>query len=174
MSRMWITRRRTIALLVPVALLALAALVAAPTFADEGRGFKADLSGYEETPVTLSTPGHGAFKAMVSGDGASISYELSYGDLESAAFAAHIHLGMPATTGGVIAFLCGGGGKPDCPPTGGTVTGMIVAADVIGPAGQGIAAGEFEELLAAMRVGATYANVHTSTRPGGEIRGLIR
>jgi len=45
MTRMRITKRKTIALLVPVALLALAALVAAPTFADEGRTFRATLTG---------------------------------------------------------------------------------------------------------------------------------
>jgi hypothetical protein len=44
---------------------------------------------------------------------------------------------------------------------------------VIGPAGQGIAAGEFEEILRAMRSGVTYVNDHTDKHPGGEIRGLI-
>jgi hypothetical protein len=37
----------------------------------------------------------------------------------------------------------------------------------------GIAPGEFDELIAAIRAGATYANVHTVGRPGGEIRGQI-
>ena len=40
-------------------------------------------------------------------------------------------------TGGVSAFLCGGGGKPAC--AGGVATGEIVAANVLGPAAQGIA-----------------------------------
>jgi hypothetical protein len=44
---------------------------------------------------------------------------------------------------------------------------------VIGPAGQGIAAGEFAELLAAMRAGVTYVNVHSTLYPGGEIRAQI-
>jgi len=34
-------------------------------------------------------------------------------------------------------------------------------------------AGEFDEFIAAMRAGVTYANVHTSQFPGGEIRGQI-
>jgi hypothetical protein len=55
------------------------------------------------------------------------------------------------------------------------VSGVIDAADVIGPAGQGIEAGSFEELVRAMRGGVTYANVHTTPRwPGGEIRGQIQ
>jgi hypothetical protein len=45
---------------------------------------------------------------------------------------------------------------------------------VIGPLGQGVAAGEFAEVLAAIRKGVTYANVHSSRNPGGEIRGQIK
>jgi len=183
MTRMRITKRKTIALIVPVALLALAALVAAPTFADEGRSFKATLTGYEEVP-SISTIASGEFRAQLSADGTTLSYELTYGNITNA-FAAHIHLGQPGVAAGVIAFLCGGGGKPACPPTGGTVTGMIVAANVIGPTSQGIAPVEFAELLAAMRAGFTYANVHTTDGdatpnegpgdfPGGEIRGQIK
>lgn len=40
--------------------------------------------------------------------------------------------------------------------------------------GGGIAAGEFDELILAIREGATYVNVHTTGRPGGEVRGQIR
>jgi hypothetical protein len=32
----------------------------------------------------------------------------------------------------------------------------------------------FEELIAKMRSGNTYANVHTIVNPGGEVRGQIR
>ena len=49
-----------------------------------------------------------------------------------------------------------------------------VGADhVIGPAAQGIAPGEFEEIVAAIRAGRAYANVHTTKFPGGEIRAQI-
>jgi hypothetical protein len=34
-------------------------------------------------------------------------------------------------------------------------------------------AGEFDEVIAAMRAGVTYANVHTAQFPGGEVRGQI-
>ena len=46
-------------------------------------------------------------------------------------------------------------------------------ADVIGPAGQGIKPGEYAELLRAIRAGATYANVHSSLYPSGEIRAQL-
>lgn len=66
----------------------------------------------------------------------------------------------------------GPAGTPICPQSG-TVTGTFTAANVIGPSEQGIAAGEFEELIKAMRAGVTYANVHSTKFPGGEIRGQI-
>ena len=53
------------------------------------------------------------------------------------------------------------------------LSGTISAEQVIGPAAQGIAPGELEELLRAMAAGVTYANVHSQAFPGGEIRGQI-
>jgi hypothetical protein len=160
---------------VMIALLALLVVVSVGSLqaaASGGKNFSATLTGYEETP-TLSVAGTGSFTARLSNDGTSISYSLSYSGLTGAAGQAHIHLGMPAIAGNVIAFLCGGGGQDPCPGMEGTVTGSIEAADVIGPADQGIAPGEFDELVAAMFFGATYANVHTVAFPNGEIRGQI-
>ena len=151
-------------------------VLAAATFAVAGDGgkshFKADtLTGYQEIS-TISTLGSGSFEAQLDGD--AINYTLTYSDLEGGAvLAAHIHIGARDTNGGVIAFLCGGGGKPACPPSPATVTGTITAANILGPAGQGIAAGEFDEVVRAVRAGVVYANVHTTFWPGGEIRGQV-
>ncbi len=51
---------------------------------------------------------------------------------------------------------------------------LFQAADVMAVTAQGIVAGEFAELVRAVRAGATYVNVHTPTYPGGEIREQIR
>lgn len=129
------------------------------------------LIGFSEVPAN-STTGVGEFRLEIQSND-RISYRLTYRALEAAAAAAHIHLGQRDVNGGVAAFLCGGGNKPGCPATEGTVNGIIVPSDVIGPSGQGIDAGQFAELVRAIRAGRTYANVHTSKFPGGEIRGQI-
>ena len=158
---------------VVVAVVSVAAIVGSvAATAATAKRFSASLSGFEETP-TLSVAGAGSFSAELSKDGTSLSYTLSYSGLTGPALFAHIHLGQRATAGGVAAFLCGGGGKDPCPGAGGTISGTIVAADVVGPAGQGLAPQEFAELVAAMRFGATYVNVHTEAFMNGEIRGQI-
>ena len=166
--------------LIFVGLLVLASVaLAATALADRGKGkggnnFKAGLTGFQESPSSESTPGHGDFRARISGN--EIHYRLHYEDFEAAegsTLFAHIHFGQRADSGGVAAFLCGGGDKPACTPLEGTIEGVIDAADVIGPAGQGIAAGEMAEFIRAIRKGYTYENVHTTLNPAGLIRGQI-
>jgi hypothetical protein len=141
---------------------------------DKGRDTRAKLIGYNETP-SVSTVAKGRFRAEIDRDGDSIDYKLSYEGIEGGTVtAAHIHLGQRHTAGGVSAFLCSGGDKPACPTPGGTVEGTIDAADVVGPAGQGIAAGQLDELVRAIRAGAAYVNVHSTTFPAGEIRGQLK
>ena len=136
--------------------------------------FRASLDGYHETPLSISTNGTGSFRAMLNPTTNELTYELQYSGLEGGnTLFAHVHLGQMGTTGGVMFFLCGGGGQAACPNTAATVTGTVTAANIIGPAGQGVAPGEFQEAIAAMRDGAAYANVHTTVYPSGEIRGQI-
>lgn len=77
-------------------------------------------------------------------------------------------------------FLCQSATHPDptglapmCGPAPARVSAVLTAANVVGPAGQGVAAGEFAELVRAIRAGAAYVNVHSSTFPGGEVRGQL-
>ena len=132
------------------------------------------MSGYLEGAPggPVSSAAGGSFEATIADASSEIGSTLTYANLEAPVLFAHIHFGQRGVNGGVAAFLCGGGGQPACPQSG-TVTGTVVPADVIGPAGQGIAAGEFDELVAAIRAGRTYANVHSSKFPSGEIRGQI-
>jgi hypothetical protein len=136
------------------------------------------LTGYEETPLALSTSGTGSFRARISADRTTISYRLGYSALEGAVTQAHIHVGATGQSGGVSAFLCsnlgnGPAGTQPCPAAPAVVTGTLTSANVIGPAGQGVAAGEFAELVRAIRAGAAYVNVHSDKYPAGEIRSQL-
>ena len=138
------------------------------------RNFRAGLDGYHETSLSISTNGTGSFRARLNPAGDELTYELQYSGLEGGnTLFAHVHLGQMGTTGGVMFFLCGGGGQAACPNTAATVTGTVTAANIIGPAGQGVSPGEFQEAIEAMRAGSAYANVHTTVYPSGEIRGQI-
>jgi CHRD domain len=170
-------RRHSVVL--AVAVLAAGLLVASLAGAAAGRkNLKADeLSGYQENP-DISTVASGSFTATLDDDARTITYELSYSGLEGTVQQAHIHFGKRAVNGGVTLFLCGTAafpgppGTPTCPAEG-TVSRTAVAADILAPGTQGIEAGNYEELAAALRAGHAYANVHSSKWPGGEIRAQI-
>jgi hypothetical protein len=156
-----------------------ATVVGAATVATgSDRGDREVLTGYEEVP-TLSTPGNGELRLSIPRRTGEVGYELSFRDTESDVTQAHIHFGGAALNGPVVVFLCtnlgnGPAGTPPCPAGGGTVTGTFGAEDVGGGAAeQGLAAGELDELVRAIRAGATYVNVHTVVRTGGEIRAQI-
>lgn len=158
--------------------LSCAALVYAHPKFSKLRGF---LVGTQEVPVVL-TSGHGTFDATISKDENSISYELSYSDLESTVTQAHIHIGQRNVNGGIAVWLCGNpsvsppinppSGTQACPPSG-TIKGTITGANIVGPASQGLTTGEMDQLIEAIRDGNTYVNVHTVGSTGGEIRSQI-
>lgn len=146
-----------------------------------------DMTGYLEAPPVSSTA-TGSFHASIDDDSDEIHYTLTYSGLEAPVAQAHIHFGQRSVSGGISAWLCEGTAQspsastPPCPGQGGTVSGTITPLEVIGPGsppaippngGQGINPGEFEELVAAIRAGRAYANVHSAKFPGGEIRGQL-
>ena len=136
------------------------------------------LIGFEENP-DVSTVARGSFEAKIDRRAKTIRFELSYSRLEGTVQQAHIHFGKPAVNGGISVFLCSNLTDPAPPPgtvacpQSGTLTGTLEQDDVIGPTAQGIEAMAFDELVAAIRGGHTYVNVHSSKFPGGEIRAQI-
>ncbi|MGN7917109.1 MULTISPECIES: CHRD domain-containing protein [Lysobacter] len=161
-----------------IAAFAMVALLPLVSAQAEHREFRAVLEGSQEVPL-VSTGASGGFRARI-GDGGAIHYQLSYSGLEGDVTQAHIHVGQRSVNGGIAVWLCSNLASPPtpagvqpCPPPPATIQGVIMAADVVGPSGQGIAAGEFEELLRALRGGNAYANVHTSKFPGGEVRSQL-
>jgi hypothetical protein len=142
------------------------------------------LTGYEEVP-SVSTGASGQFTARIRQHESQIEWELSYSELEGTIQQAHIHLGNVGVNGGITVFLCtnlgnGPAGIQPCPAPPATISGTILAADVspaipatLAARTQGLNTGEIEELISAMRAGATYVNVHSTAWPGGEIRSQI-
>ena len=79
---------------------------------------------------------------------------------------AHIHIGPADDTGPVAAFLFG---LVEEGVDGVDADGTLTAADLIGP----LEGGTIADLVAEMRAGNAYVNVHTVAIPAGEIRGQI-
>lgn len=170
-------RKRNVVL--AVAVLGGVLLVASMAVASAGKkNLKADeLVGYHENP-DISTVASGSFEVTIDDAAQTLSYELSYSGLEGTILQAHIHFGKRAVNGGITVFLCGTAtnpgptGTPTCPQAG-TVSRTVGIGDILAPGTQGIEAQNFDELVAAMRAGHTYANVHSTKWPGGEIRAQI-
>ena len=141
------------------------------------------LTGYQEVP-SVSTAASGELKAKLVGN-SRIEWTLSYRGLEGSVQQAHIHFAQRSVNGGISVFLCtnlgnGPAGTQLCPAAPATIGGTIQAADVspaiaatAGARAQGIDTGQFAELVAAIKARKTYANVHSTTWPGGEIRAQL-
>lgn len=169
-----------LAALVTLGALALGAVAFA--HGDDGGG-KTRLNGYQEvvggpgsaSTGSVSTGARGTFKFQIRDNPLRIHYVLKYKGMEGTTVnVSHLHFAEEHVGGGVIAFLCGGGGKPACTSPDGRFENDIVAADVLGPADQGIQPGALNEVIRAIRAGAVYANVHSTPQyPEGEIRGQL-
>jgi hypothetical protein len=174
------TRRWAVATTVGV-VLAATTTGSAAVAGDNSHGdttIREQLSGFQEDPLTLSTTGSGQFRAQIDTRKQEITYRLGYSSLEGTVTQAHIHFGGQAQSGGISVFLCsnlgnGPAGTQACPAAPATITATIKPVDVIGPTGQGITAGQFDELVRAIRAGATYVNIHSTLYPGGEIRAQL-
>jgi hypothetical protein len=163
------------------------ALAATPALADRDQDhFSAKLSGFEE----VGAVGAGQTGAILSAGTATldldldrnsqvINFTLTYSGLSAPVTQAHIHFGKRHVGGGVMVFFCsnlnnGPAGTQACPAGGGTVSGSITAAGVVGPAAQGVTAGNFDAVVQALDSNTAYANIHTTSFPAGEIRGQVR
>ena len=142
--------------------------------------FGARLRGLEEVP-SISTAGQGFFLGSLNDAETQLDYTLVYFGLESTVSQGHIHVGQTSVNGGIVLFFCTNltppanvPVPPACPNgASNTVTGTLTAANVIVQTAQGIASGNFADVIRAMRAGFAYANVHSSLYPGGEVRGQI-
>jgi hypothetical protein len=154
--------------------------VAVPTLASTmasdcsgGRIFVTHLTGDEEVPpVDTQSQGQALFR--LSSDGEELHFKLNVANIEGVT-QAHIHCGAAGVNGSVTVFLFGlepGGVSVNGRLSAGTITdaSIIPLADSATCPG-GIA--DLDDLLAQIRAGLAYVNVHTLAHPGGEIRGQL-
>jgi hypothetical protein len=169
-------RKTFLALSIAAAVAAVIVASAALATREPGKNsFKAELNGNNEVvgPGSISTNATGTFRAKLRDDPPRLDFTLTYSGIEGGTVTqSHPHFAQRHVGGGIFGFFCGGP-KPPCPTPGGTVEGTWTAADIIGPATQGVAATQFDEFVRALRAGAVYVNVHSSTFPAGEIRGQV-
>ena len=168
--------RATLRIATPLVAMVLLSVASSAIARDD---LEARLKSYQEVPA-VSSAATGRFKASIDKASNTIRYELSYAGLEGDVRQSHIHIGQRGVNGGITIWLCQTAANvspiattPLCPQSG-SVNGVVSAADVIGPVGQGIAATEITKVLAAVRAGVAYVNVHSSRFPAGEIRGQLR
>ncbi len=160
-------------------------LAFAAPLASGNDNIRSKLSGAQEVPV-VSTVGSGQFKAKISPDEQRIDWELSYEGMQATVTQAHIHIAQRGVNGGIVLWLCGTTNIPAPPGTpgpagtavctspSGQFSGTFTGANVQAVATQQFATGELNEVIAAIRAGFAYANVHTVVSPGGEVRGQLR
>ncbi|MGH2543745.1 MAG: CHRD domain-containing protein, partial [Ardenticatenaceae bacterium] len=130
---------------------------AAPEAPTGGYGtFEANLSGANEVPpVDISSAASGRAVMALSEDGTTLYYRVMVNDIVNIT-AAHIHLAPEGMNGDVIFTLYDGTGlfDPTHPVSGSLTLDETQLGDLID--------------------GNYYVNVHTTTNPGGEIRGQLR
>lgn len=135
--------------------------------------FTTTLSGTNEVPPTTST---GTGNASVTLVGNTLDVTISFSGLSSGTTAGHIHccaaLGTNANIAVPFATLQTG-------VTSGTLTAAydltnasVYSAAFLADVG-GTAALAETALLAGLNADQAYANIHTTTNPGGEIRGQL-
>lgn len=176
MSTLW---RSKLTLSYAAAILLAAAPLAAQSQRPQAKNYVAHLSGDQEVP-SRETSAAGQAIFHLSEDGLSLRYKVIVANIYNVV-ASHIHLGVAGANGPIVAFLAG-----PFPPAGGRTDGILAegtisAANLTGP----LLGQDFSLLVAALRTGGAYVNVHTNDGvdptntgagdfPGGEIRGQIR
>jgi hypothetical protein len=140
--------------------------------------FDADLSGANEVPPVAS-PGTGTGRVEIDTVLRTMTLDVAFSGLVAPTTAAHIHCcAAPTTNVGVATQLPSFVGFPL-----GVTSGLYAqtfdmnAASSYNPAfitnNGGTPQSAFDVLLAGMLAGQSYLNIHSTTFPGGEIRGTL-
>lgn len=132
--------------------------------------FKATLTGANENPVNTSA-GTGTFTATLDTATNILTYDLTFTGLSAGVNNGHIHgpAAVGANSGTTINFNTQPGATFSFGATSGTGHGVTILSS-----SNGITATmNGDSLKKLLFAGLTYANIHTTAIPGGEIRGQI-
>jgi hypothetical protein len=127
---------------------------------EDQESFVATLSGANEVPPTGSAA---TGTATLERDGTQVAFTVTVNGL-TAVTMAHIHSGATGVNGPIRVNLFLG-------PVTGTVNGELAKGTFSTTDVQTIS---FDALLAELRAGTAYVNVHTTAFPTGEIRGQVQ
>lgn len=125
--------------------------------------YVAQLSGANEKPNPTVSTATGTATYTLTGN--SLSYIVSVNGLTAPATASHIHVGGAAVSGAVIVPYVTGSVQ-----SGNLTSGTIDLSTTVSNGTSTITGDSLKVLL---NNGNAYTNVHTSSSPGGEIRGQI-
>ena len=130
--------------------------------------YVANLTSGGEFPTPPNPNANANGTATFTVNAPSVDYVITYANLSGPPVVAHIHPGAAGTANSPI--IPSFAGLPTS-GTSATFSGTFQATDI--KAGAGIAAGDLNALVAMMKAGTAYANIHTQANPNGEIRGQI-
>jgi hypothetical protein len=173
--RKMVDPRAVLALAVCVAIGAATPAISAPVYYD------VVLNGPSEQPPNAS-PGTGTAQVVIDAVAHTLYINLTFGGLLGNTSACHIHaptLVAFAGTASVATTTPSFAGFPNGVTAGNFVTNLnTLAAGTYNPsyvtANGGTPASAETALFAAIAAGKAYLNVHSSSFPGGEIRGFLR
>lgn len=125
-----------------------------------GVHFAASLSGAQEPPA-VSTPATGTGSFTLSPDRSQLKYDITYRGLSGTLSAGgHFHSAATGVNGPIVRNIASSGGSASA-----TISGVWASSET----SQSLTTALVESLVA----GKIYVNFHTSTNPGGEIRGQL-
>jgi glucose/arabinose dehydrogenase len=134
--------------------------------------FDATLVGSEEVPNPVTTSASADLELKVLDNG-TLRYKFKATGPINDATMAHLHLGGDGQAGPFVVFLAEFATPKDFKKGDTIAEGVITDADLIPRPGFPAAEATVAELVARMKQGRIYANLHTVANPAGEIRGQV-
>lgn len=149
-------------------LIGLASLSVTACSSDPQEKYVAELRSSNEVP-TNSSSASGRVVLLVSRDASYAEYSVEQGGLTGGIRGGHFHRAAAGVNGAVVlSFFFNADGTGNNAPVPGTTD-----LELQGSIGRTITKAQLDPILADLRAGNLYANIHTPNFLGGEIRGQL-